>query len=218
VAFAFLKPRAASGLMKSFLGSLVALAIISVSPLGEKIAAVLPFLGGKIDYSTIDYRNRLWDQGWTIVRDNPLFGDQYALTKMQALRQGQGIVDFVNGYLAQLLATGFIGLILFLSVVLAALMKVLVASRTIKLTDQRFATAGASLASCILGTLFLWAFGGPDPSVLWALVALAVAYSHLVRSDQIGQLHASPASQDLIARHTGRRPALHGQRRMQERR
>ncbi len=181
--FVFQKPRAVSGLIKSFLSSLFALALISMTPLARKIADVLPFLGGTIDTANIDYRNRLWSQGWSIVRDNPAFGDQYALARMQNLRQGQGIVDFVNGYLAELLGTGFVGLTLFLVVVLAGLRKVLSASRTIKLTDQRFGMVGASLTSCILGTLFLWAFGGPDPIVLWALVALAVAYSRLDKSD-----------------------------------
>jgi hypothetical protein len=183
VIFVFLKPRAVSGFVRSLLGSLLALAVISLTPLEERIAAVLPFLGGQIDSANIDYRNRLWSEGWVIVKDNPIFGDQHALSRMQDLRQGQGIVDFVNGYLSELLATGFVGLILFLSIALAGLRKVLVASKAIKLTDERFGMAGASLASCIIGTLFLWAFGGPDPYVLWALVALAVAYSYLGAPD-----------------------------------
>ncbi len=184
---------------------MLALAVISLTSLGEKIAAVLPFLGGTIDSSNIDYRGRLWTRGWEIVRDNPLFGDQYALARMQDLRQGQGIVDFVNGYLAELLATGFVGLTLFLLVVLPALKKLLAVSRTIKLTDQRFGMAGASLASCILGTLFLWALGGPDPSVLWAFVALAIAYSHLATSDQTVQRHAWPGSTEpVFLKNTGR--------------
>lgn len=201
VIYVFLKPRAVSGLIKSFLGSVLALAIISLTSLGEKIAAVLPFLGGTIDSSNIDYRGRLWTRGWEIVRDNPLLGDQYALARMQDLRQGQGIVDFVNGYLAELLATGFVGLTLFLAVVLSALRKVLAVSKAIKLTDQRFGMAGASLAACILGTLFLWALGGPDPSVLWALVALAVAYSYLGNSDPAdGATPPLPAQTEPIRR------------------
>jgi hypothetical protein len=198
VIYVFLKPRAASGLFKSFLGSMLALAVISLTSLGAKIAAVLPFLGGTIDSSNIDYRGRLWTRGWEIVRDNPLLGDQYALAKMQDLRQGQGIVDFVNGYLAELLGTGFVGLTLFFLVVLPALRKLLAVSRTIKLTDQSFGMAGASLASCILGTLFLWALGGPDPIVLWALVALAIAYSHLGTSAQRVQRHTWPTSTEPI--------------------
>ena len=87
--FVFQKPRAVSGLIKSFLSSLFALALISMTPLARKIADVLPFLGGTIDTANIDYRNRLWSQGWSIVRDNPAFGDQYALARMQNLRQGQ---------------------------------------------------------------------------------------------------------------------------------
>ena len=75
VIYVLLKPRAVSGLVKSFLGSVLALAVISLTSLGAKIAAVLPFLGGTIDTSNIDYRSRLWTRGWEIVRDNPLLGE-----------------------------------------------------------------------------------------------------------------------------------------------
>jgi O-antigen ligase len=130
-----------------------------------------------------------------------MLGDQYALARMDDLRQGQGIVDFVNGYLAELLAAGFVGLSLFLLVVLAGLRKVLAASRAIKLTDPRFGMAGASVASCIVGTLFLSAFGGPDPNVLWALVALAVAYSRLGKSEQTdGSAPGLPPATDAVWR------------------
>jgi O-antigen ligase len=186
VVYVFLKPRAVSGFAKSFLGAALAFAMVSLTSLGAKIAAVLPFLGGTIDSSNIDYRGRLWTRGWEIVRDNPWLGDQYALARMQDLRQGQGIVDFVNGYLAELLATGFVGLALFLIVVLSALRKVLSVSKAIKASDERFGMAGASLAACIVGTLFLWALGGPDPNVLWALAALAVAYSSLGSPEPAG--------------------------------
>jgi O-antigen ligase len=198
------KPRAVSGVLKSIVGSLFALAAISLTPLAKKISAVLPFMGGTIDYTNIEYRDRLWTRGWEIVRDNPVFGDQYALARMEDLRQGQGIVDFVNGYLAELLATGFVGLTLFLFVVLAALKKVWRARKALTLIDQRFGMAGASLAACILGTLFLWALGGPDPSVLWALLALAVAYSHVRLSEPANaSIPASPAWTLLPPKYSG---------------
>jgi O-antigen ligase len=201
VIYVFQKPRAVSGFIKSCLGAVLALVVISLTSLGEKIASVLPFLGGTIDTSNIDYRSRLWTRGWEIVRDHPMLGDQYALARMDDLRQGQGIVDFVNGYLAELLAAGFVGLSLFLLVVLAGLRKVLAASRAIKLTDPRFGMAGASVASCIVGTLFLSAFGGPDPNVLWALVALAVAYSRLGKSEQTdGSAPGLPPATDAVWR------------------
>jgi O-antigen ligase len=179
VIFVALKPGPRSALIKSAFASAAVLAVISASPYGRRIAAALPFLGGKLDTSTIDYRGRLWDRGWSIIQQHPLLGDQFAVAKMQDLRQGQGIIDFVNGYVSQLLATGFIGLSLFLSVVIPALFKVLSASRAINSVDQRFGALGLSLVCSIIGTLFLWAFGGPDPDVLWALVAMSLAYSHI---------------------------------------
>jgi hypothetical protein len=106
--------------------------------------------------------------------------------------------------LAELLATGFVGLTLFVFVVLGALRKVWRARKALTLIDQRFGMAGASLASCILGTLFLWALGGPDPSVLWALLALAVAYSHVRLSEHAADsVPSSPAWTLLPPRYSG---------------
>ncbi len=51
---------------------------------------------------------------WQIVTDHPWFGDQLALLKMQELRQGEGIIDLMNGFMEILLSNGFFGLSLFL--------------------------------------------------------------------------------------------------------
>jgi O-antigen ligase len=183
-AFAFQKRDAFSGITKALMGAAVAAVIVAASPLGAKIAAVIPFLGGKVDVENIDYRQRLWDRVWTLFQQNPLFGDQFALTKMQDLRQGQGIVDFVNGYAAELVAGGALGLGLFLILVLAILLKTLRAGRAMNLTDQQFGMVGASFTCCILGTLFLWALGGPSEHVLWALLGLGLGYSYLGATDR----------------------------------
>jgi hypothetical protein len=184
--FAAQRPGAASAVTKSlFVGALAAI-VVAVSPLGQKIASVIPFFGGHIDSGNIDYRQKLWDRGWEYILQSPFFGDQYVLTKMRDLRQGEGIVDFINGYIAELLSTGFVGLSLFLSVILIGICSAWASSRRIRHVDEEFSLLGASLVSCLLGSLVLWAFGGPDLFVVWALVALASAYSFIGQHKDFG--------------------------------
>lgn len=158
VMFVGLRPGARSALMKSVLTSAAVLAAISLSPFGEKMESLIPFVGGKVGDASIDYRKQLFARGWTIFQEHPILGDQYALAKMQDLRQGQGIVDLVNGYVSEGLARGALGLTLFVSLILWALFKVLAARKTVSLVDRRFASVGLSLACGIVGTLFvgLW--------------------------------------------------------------
>jgi hypothetical protein len=184
--FAAQKPGAAFEIAKSLFFAVLAGILVALSPLGQKITSVIPFFGGHVDSGNIDYREKLWDRGWDYILQSPFLGDQYVLLKMQDLRQGEGIIDFVNGYIAELLATGFIGLFLWLSIMLISSRSAWASSRSIRRVDEEFSLLGASLVSCLLGTLFLWALGGPDAYVVWALVGLASAYSFIGRQKDLG--------------------------------
>ena len=64
---------------------------------------------------TVEYRKRLMSRGVEEFSRSPLTGDSYpsVLERMQDLRQGEGIVDFVNTYLWVALLSGLMGLIPF---------------------------------------------------------------------------------------------------------
>lgn len=66
------------------------------------------------------YRDQLSDLGIQIVKAHPLIGQSTTLVQAQmaSMRQGEGIVDFVNGYLAIALFSGLIGLALFVGALL----------------------------------------------------------------------------------------------------
>ena len=66
---------------------------------------------------TIEYRKRLMTRGMEEFAKSPLTGDTFPniLSRMQDLRQGEGIVDFVNTYLWVALLSGVLGLLLFLA-------------------------------------------------------------------------------------------------------
>jgi hypothetical protein len=198
VSFVGLRPGSRSALFKSAVSLVAVLGAISLSPFGQKIADLIPFLGGKVGDASIDYRKRLFDRGLEIFRDHPLFGDQYALARMQDLRQGQGIIDLVNAYVSQGLAMGALGLSLFFLIVLPALFKVLRASKSVSEINRRFGSVGLSLASGIIGTLFLWAFGGPDSEVLWTLVAMALAYRYMSQPERIELLREESDNNNLL--------------------
>jgi O-Antigen ligase len=197
--FAAQKPGAASAVTKSLFAGAVAATIVALTPLGQKIANVIPFFGGHVDTQNIEYRQRLWDRGWDVILQSPLLGDQYAMAKMQDLKQGEGIIDFVNGYIAELLATGFVGLSLFLSVIVIGIGSAWVSSRTIRRVDKDFSLLGASLVSCLLGTLFLYAFGGVDSYVLWAFVALCSAYLYVGRQREFAVFQRGSVRQGAAA-------------------
>lgn len=196
--FAAQRPRAFSALFRAA-GIAVIVAIpIALSPLGDKIANVLPVLGGRVDNENIVYRQRLLDRSWQIIKESPFFGDPEALLKMQDLRQGQGIIDLVNSYVEVLLSNGFIGLFLFLSFILIALCKAWALSKQSRRIDPDFSMLGASLVACILGTLLMMAdgsFGTGSERIFYVLAGLATGYGYLGRSRQSGPVRSGPNPQ-----------------------
>jgi O-antigen ligase len=184
---AALGPRAYSRVLKSAFVGLFAALIVSLTPLGARVARVLPFFGGSVDNANIVYRDRLLDRAWQIIQESPWLGDQEALLKMQDLRQGQGIIDLVNSYIQVLLDNGFLGLTLFLAFFLIPLFKAWKATREAKRVDKDFSLLGASIVSCMLGTLLFienGSFSGGAERVFYVLAAIAAAYSYLWRSQQ----------------------------------
>jgi hypothetical protein len=162
--------------------------IVAISPLGDKIAKVIPFFGGTIDAENITYRQRLLDRAWQIIQDSPFLGDQYALSKMEALRQGQGIIDLMNGFMNILLDNGFVGLFLFLSFVMIGVVKAWMLSRESARVGAELGTMGASLAACILGALVMTWAAGLIISMTCVLVGLAAACANLDRLQQRGTI------------------------------
>jgi hypothetical protein len=180
--FAALRPNPLSKFLKATGVSVVIAFLVYLSPLGDKIVSVLPFLGGTVDSFNVVYRQRLFDLSWQIIQESPMLGDQAALLKMQALRQGQGIIDLVNAYMGILLENGFVGLTLFLWFILIALFKAWSSSRKSKQADSDFGLLGASLVACILGTLLVienGSFSGVSVTLFYSLAGLAVAYASL---------------------------------------
>jgi O-antigen ligase len=184
VAFLVLRSRSFSRLVRSGSALVFLLALVALTPFAGRFVNVLPFLGGTVDAQSLDYREQLLTSSWSIIKKSPLFGNQNAVLQMQGLRQGQGIIDLVNTYIGVLLASGFAGLVLFLTLFGGALLSARAWSKRILPVDPELGLLGASLVACMLGMLLMLADGSFIMSAEWlfyALVALAVAYANLCR-------------------------------------
>ena len=182
--YALLGPNPVSRLFKVSAAAAAVALLVYLSPLGERIANALPFLGGTVDNYNVLYRERLWDRSWQIILQSPLWGDPEALLKMQDLRQGQGIIDLVNSYLQILLNCGFVGLALIMLFMLLALLRTYLPSRRAAQVDPDFSRIGVSLTSCILATLLLignGSFTGVAPQMFFVIGAMAAAYWFVAR-------------------------------------
>lgn len=110
--------RSMTNLARLSVAGVAAIAVLAVTPFGDTLIGLLPFIGN-VEENTIDYRQRLLEVGWSVVQQNPFFGSEgYMQTPaMQSLVQGQGIIDIVNSYLRIALDSGLVGLSLYLGAV-----------------------------------------------------------------------------------------------------
>jgi O-antigen ligase len=180
--FIALRPGAVGRMFKAAALFAVAFWIVSLTPLGDRIVKVLPFFGGSVDNANVVYRRQLAQRSWELIQAHPFFGDQLAYSKMEDLRQGQGIIDLVNTYAEVALSYGLIGLFLLVSFALAALLRAYRMVREATASDPDLALLGTSLVACILGTFLMLtdaSFMLGYEKLFYVLAGLAAAYGHL---------------------------------------
>jgi O-antigen ligase len=191
-AHAALNPRAVSGVFKAIGISVLVAAAVALSPLGPIIASVMPFLGGRVDYNSLLYREALLQRSWELFQQHPWFGSPFVLSQMEDLRQGEGIIDLVNTYVEVGLFNGLVGLALFVGFIVQGLIRAYSAAKRMAQRDPDFALLGASLVACIVGTMvmiatcsLIYAYG----KLLYVLGGLAIAYAQLVPATQRTAVH-----------------------------
>jgi O-antigen ligase len=175
-----ISPKAVGGLARATAVVVVLAGVIALTPLGQRIAAVLPFLGGSVETADLDYRQRLASTSWNLIMNHPYFGDQEYLSKMAQLRQGQGIIDIVNTYAGTALEYGLVGLSLFLGFILVGMIKGYRSMMQIRLRDSDLARLGSCMLACIVGSLLMmyncsFVFG--YEKMFYVLAGLTAAYS-----------------------------------------
>jgi hypothetical protein len=178
-AYAALRPGGVGHLLKSVLAFVLIAGVVLASPIGDKIVDSLPFLGGKLAEGSVTYRERLLERSWVLIKAHPLLGDQLALSHLQDLRQGQGIIDLVNAYVSITLFTGFTGLVIFLAIIFSGISNAYAGSRIRPAVTADWPLLGAALAACGIGTILMLAdcsFILGYVTTFFVLVGLAAGY------------------------------------------
>jgi len=181
-AFHAVGARALPRLFKAAVAATVVGGLILMSPLGERILWLLPYVGSPDAADTLLYRQRLAERAWELIQQHPFFGQQLWYLQMQDLRQGQGIIDFVNTYAQIALFYGGVGLAAFAGVILIGTSRAYRAVRSVGARDADLALLGKALIACMCGTLLIIATCSLMPAIeqlLYVLVAMLGAYAQL---------------------------------------
>ena len=134
----------------------IVFSILLVSPFGDKLISLLPFVG-TVDEVTVSYRQRLLAIGTELVLQNPFFGAYgfFLAPEMQELKQGNGMIDLVNTYLAVALGSGLVGLSLFLGFFISIVFGIFRAMHKLKKKDSEEYVLGQSLLGITLGMMVI---------------------------------------------------------------
>lgn len=178
---------AARHLIRLALASLITFSIVALLPGGERVINLLPIIGST-DTENIDYREDLITNSMIVIQRNPWFGsvDFTNAPEMEAMRQGQGIIDIVNTYLAVALRAGFVGLGVFVAVFALTLMAIFHAMRSISDKDGEYYLLGRVLLAtqvAILLIIFTVSNILLIPLMYWSVAGLGVAYAQMIRKN-----------------------------------
>jgi exosortase B len=173
-------------------GSLAVIGLVLVlSPLGEVIIEFLPFVGS-VDAQNVSYRQRLFEISMIVLWDNPVFGSfSYMVNPlMEQLRQGQGIIDMVNTYLAIALTFGLVGLGLFVVPFVHTWIMCWSVQRRAAEHDPDAVALGRSLLAALAGvavTIATVSNIGLVPRMYWLLLGVTVAYVNVLRAQRVAR-------------------------------
>ncbi len=182
--FIAMGPSPGKGFAKLGLLGVIIIPVLLASPFGEKIIDLLPFVG-TVEAENVTYRQRLLENSIQVILQNPFFGafDYYYSPAMQELKQGQGIIDIVNTYLAVGLGSGLVGLSLFSGFFIAVAIGIFKAMRNLAERNSELYLLGQVLLATLLGILviiFTVSSISVIPVIYWSVAGLSVAYARML--------------------------------------
>jgi len=176
---AFLQKSGFSKLFKAVLVLVLCGLGVLISPMGDRMMRLLPWVG-TVENENVEYRERLAERSWQLLWEHPWFGDPLVTRKMEDLRQGQGIIDFVNGYSFVSLFYGLVGLSFFLLPGLIAMLRVRAVVSRAWSVDPEIGRLGACLLTAMVGNLVMGAVAGFGSDYLWYNIVLAMMVGLIV--------------------------------------
>lgn len=187
VVFLLTGPNPVARLSKFAIAGVVVFFLLTLTPIGDRVINLLPYVGSEENTVTADYRTKLLENSWIVIGRNPIFGsiDYLQTPEMQEMMQGQGIIDIVNTYIQVALETGLVGLSLFLLFFAAVLAGLAKAFRALPESDSELKVLARALFATLCGVLaniFTVSSVGQIPYIYWVLAGLCVAQTRIIRA------------------------------------
>ena len=176
---------------RSFLKLALACALVFplflASPFGKDVLDHLSFAGSTVAITedSVAYRQRLVQIAIQVVLQNPFFGayDYIYSTALQELKQGEGIIDIVNSYVAIALSSGLVGLSLFAGFFITVLAGIYRNMRQLPDRNDELYELGRALFSvlfCILVIIATVSSIEVIPVIYWSVAGLGAAYARML--------------------------------------
>lgn len=188
------------GAMKRLVGlgviGVFALPLLLWTDAGEKLVDKLPFVGN-LESANVIYRQRLLEISIEVISKQPFFGayDYLLLPEMQALVQGQGIIDIVNSYLQVGLERGLVGLSLFFGFLATVAAGAFTTMRGIAdRNDERYLLGQTLFATHVGVMIMIIGVSGISfvPVIYWSLAGVCAAYA--ITFARAGRAGGAPAA------------------------
>lgn len=144
-------------LTQAALGASALMLILSMTPRGQQLIDLLPFVGQE-EQGNVEYRASLLTVSMPVIARNLLFGssDYLSAPELQVMKQGEGIIDIVNSYVGVALSSGLVGLTAFLGMFAYALVVVRRGTRKIRRTGNgEEVVLGRALSATLLSIMFI---------------------------------------------------------------
>lgn len=196
VAIDLVRGRYAQLAQKAFLACGMVSALFLVAQFSPRLAETMGLGGHSIETSS--YRSLLLDRGLEEFAKRPIAG--YSMAELEQrlpdLKQGEGIIDFVNAYIWIMLVAGLGGLVIFIGTPLYFLLGILRAGR-FRGTARRDVEAGAFIFGVLvmlMEMMFFTSFGGRSSFYLLALFGFAAAFIRLQGTQGVEGVEAAATS------------------------
>lgn len=185
-----LAPARTAAMFKGVITAVLVGGVLMATPLGSRIVELLPFVGTG-DQDSVTYRQELAETSWRLIQQNPVFGNPYAFLQMENLRQGQGIIDIVNGYAGVALFQGLAGLSLFCMFYFASIFGAYLRLSAARHESDNLTAMGAALVACMVATLVFLATV-PGAWLMTPIAGMLAAYTRLSAEERVAAFHSHP--------------------------
>jgi hypothetical protein len=155
-------------------GGLAYLILLGAAEFSTYLAALIGKSGGT--EATTVYRQELLRRGLEEIHKHPYLGTtmKTALENLQDLRQGEGIIDLVNGYISYGLTLGYAGIAGLLVAFLSLCFAMLSVKSKLRLNSDLVGPAAATFAVAALSVVnsFFTQFGGEGATPFYQICAV----------------------------------------------